>query len=323
MKTKKTIITVSLCCMIAILSSCCFTGSCKNKDVVQESYIHKYGIAIAKSDWERRGKDGKIISLMKDGVTITKSYTAGMLNGETTFSFPYQDSVERKQYFDFDTLTKEVEYYSSGIPKKELVYLADNKQKVALWYNDGSPQRVEYYDNEKLISGQYFTILNDVESSVENGNGTCTRRNPLGELISRDTYEASALIMRHMYYHNGEPKSITPYKNEYVHGQKRTFHLSGEPHTIENWVAGYQDGITTLFQNGTRYSEIAYENGKKNGMEKRYNINDALVEEISWKDGRKHGPTKHYVANEVRTDWFFQGKPIASKFMFQEYRARS
>ncbi len=305
------------------ISCCCCIGGKKDKDIVKETYVHKYGVSIAKNDWERRGSDGKVISLLADGVTVTKSYSEGVLDGNTTYSFPYQITIERTFVYNNGSLVKEVQNYINGTPKRELVFMPEEKRKVTIWYQDGSPQSIEFYDNNVIVTGQYFNLLNEIESSVENGNGIRTRRDKLGHLISRDTLENNAMTISQTYFSNGEPKEMTAYQGNMIHGAKKTFLVGGEPRTIENWVEGYQHGITTIFQNGEKYSEISYYMGKKHGTEKRFNSAGDVVEEISWDEGSKHGPTKHYIADEVRTDWFYQGKPVASKFMFMEHGSRT
>jgi uncharacterized lipoprotein NlpE involved in copper resistance len=64
---------------------------CKNssqKDVVKETYLHKYGVPVAKEDWSRNGKDGQVVQLHSDGITITRTYQKGILDGEITYTFP-------------------------------------------------------------------------------------------------------------------------------------------------------------------------------------------------------------------------------------------
>ena len=308
--------------LLSLTVSCCCQNN-NNKDIVKQSHIHQYGVAITKNDWIKRGSDGKVISLMKDGITVTKTYNNGVLNGETTYSFPYKDSVEKAEYYDNGTLVKKVSNYNTETPMKEIAFLPDNTEHITLWYNNGSPKSIESYDNNIIITGEYFTTLNNRESSITEGNGIATRRDANGQIISRDTIEDGAMVLSTTYYRNGEPLAETPYSNNIINGEKKTFLLGGEPDTIENWIDGSQEGITVIFQNGEKYAEISYENGQKNGIERRFKDEYTVVENISWKDDKKHGPTHHYVADQVKTDWYYQNRSIASKSTFEELSSRT
>ncbi len=178
------------------------------------------------------------------------------------------------------------------------------------WYQSGSPKTKEVYDGDLLISGEYFTKENRLESSVKNKSGVRTVRDEFGDLVSIDTIEGGEIVCRIVPYPNGSPKELTPYVGGVVEGERKTFLETGEPLTIETWKGGLQEGITIVFQNGEKYAEVPYVRGAKEGIEKRYRKGKTLIEEISWQDNKRHGPSYTYMGESVKTDWYFEGRQL-------------
>lgn len=293
-----------------------FLTSCQNYDpctdfvpVVEQSYIHRYGVEIPAEDWGTRGQDGKVVTTLKNGVVVTRNYVGGILDGETTYSFPHSDTIEKKENFEKDVLLSELVFYRSGAPKQETKY-ENNKRLVLSWYENGTPQSQETYDLGLLIFGEYLKPTSQVESKVVNGQGLKTRRDQYGLLEGVDTIQKGEVVLTTIYYPNGVPKEMTPFSNGIINGQVKTFLPGGEPKSIEEWSNGQKTGITTLFENGERFAEVPYRNGIKNGTEKRYRNHNQLAEEISWIEDIKHGPHTTYIADIVKTDWFYEGKPV-------------
>src|SRR5262249_13353097 len=107
--------------LIALLATvACARTTCETDQVVCEQYIHKYGVEVECKDWNTRGKDGKVVSTMSSGVTVCKSYVAGELDGETTYTYPHSNVVKRSELYAKGTLVKELEFNSYGIPAKEI-----------------------------------------------------------------------------------------------------------------------------------------------------------------------------------------------------------
>jgi antitoxin component YwqK of YwqJK toxin-antitoxin module len=296
------------------LISVALTGCCPNsqyRDVVKETYIHKYGVPMAKSDWDEQGKDGQIIALHKDGVTVITSYAQGGIHGPTSYSFPNSSTIQRVETFSYGELVSKKENYPSGIPMKEELFEEDSVVKVTQWYEDGTPQGNEIYQDTFLISGEYRTPLNVIESRVADGHGTRIFRTNEGDLLSKDRIQNGQMVERLCYYTNGDPSTVTPYENGVVHGTRLTFLPGGLPDSIEQWVHGIQEGTTVVYQNGEKISEVPYVRGKKNGIEYRYRDGILLVEEVSWKDNQQHGPRKLYVDGSTKTEWYHAGEMVS------------
>lgn len=284
--------------------------------IVNETYKHRYGMEVPEEHWVASGEHGQVITTLKNGIVVTKTYNNGILDGLTTYSFPHSQNIEREETYANGTLEKVIKNYVSGHPYQEIVYSNQNRT-VTSWYENGSPKSQEEYTQNFLANGEYFSPEHAVESKVENGSGTIIQRDCYGLTLFTDTITNGQLSLRTSYHSNGSLKEITPYINQLVEGERKTFLPAGEPNSIETWVAGQQNGVTVMFQNGEKISEVPYKYGLKHGVEKRYRNGETLVEEATWEEGMKHGPSKCYLAGIVTTDWYFQNKKMEkSKYDF-------
>lgn len=160
----------------------CRTTTSQYNDVVKETYIHKYGVPVTKADWVDQGKEGQIVSLHSDGVTVTNSYSKGILHGPTTFSFPNSSTIHHIETYSQGELVSKKENYPSGVSMKEELFEENHLVKRSQWYEDGTPQANEVYQNTFLLSGEYRTQLNVVESRVQDGHGSRICRSGEGDL---------------------------------------------------------------------------------------------------------------------------------------------
>ena len=301
---------------IAVVSCILFAATgCMNKnqcnDVVKETYIHNYGVPMAKADWEKQGHDGKVVQLKKDGITVTRSLENGVLNGETTYTFPNSSTIHRVEEFRCGICISKRENYPSGVPMREEIYEGINSTKFLRWYSDGSPASTECYEGSLLTKGEYRTPLNAIESSVSNGFGTRICRSSEGDLCFKDVIQNGQMVERITYFQNGDPSTITPYESENIHGMRLTYLPGGLPNTAEQWKCGFQDGITVVYQNGEKYAEVPYHKGRKNGVEYRFRDGSLLVEEVTWRDNLQHGERKIYVDGATTTEWYHQGDLVS------------
>lgn len=305
---------VCLAFLLTVMSAC--QNNQSNCDEVVCETVHRYGVSLDPDDWSERGQDGKVISMRKDGVSVIREYNSGVLHGECTYSFPHRDITQRREYYDQGALQKEIYYYSNGLPKKQINYESPTRQNIVMWYENGVPQCREVKENLNLTFGEYYNENHQVESRVDEGNGTRTSRNGLGQLESTDTIQNGQMVVRTTYHPNGEPAAYIPYVNGIIEGQKRTFRQGGEPATIETWTNNQQHGVTTVFEHGEKWAEIPYVNNSQHGIEKRYRDGRTVVQEISWVQGQQHGPSYTYLGNTTQTDWYFRGKQVPNKATF-------
>lgn len=300
-------------CAIAVTS--CTSSKTPGRDrcyVVDEKYVHKYGLEVGSTDWKARGQNGKVISTLDNGVVVTQMYESGTLEGETTYTFPHSNTIEKTEIYKNGELVKTILNDDAGIPKKEMEHLPEGQQIISEWYSDGTPQCWEKYQDSYLVEGNYYNSSNKVEQRIDNGSGTRIVRDRYGDIISTDNYESGVLVSKTTYHKNGSPKAITPYRNNICEGTRRTFLPAGEPEALEQWVGGIQQGETIEFKNGEKYAEIPFQNGKKNGIEKRYRDGKTLIEEISWRDNVRHGPSDTFVNGKVtKTEWYINGQKVS------------
>ncbi len=303
-------ITFGVFSLLALIATGC-SPSNRHNDVVKETYIHKYGVPVAKTDWDEQGKDGQIIQLKKDGITLAQSFAQGILNGESTYTFPNSSTVHRVEVFEKGELVAKRENYTSGVPMWEETYKHGTLAKLTRWYEDGTPSATEIYQGNYLVKGEYRTPLNAVEASVEKGEGIRISRTNDGELLSKDTIHNGEMVERVTYFANGDPSVITPFEHGVIHGMRLTYLHGGLPRTAEQWNHGKQEGTTIVYQNGEKYAEVPYVNGKKNGVETRYRDGHLLVEELTWKDNVQHGQRKLYVDGATKSEWYHQGEMVS------------
>jgi antitoxin component YwqK of YwqJK toxin-antitoxin module len=297
--------------LVLSLSGC---NKCKQDDgVVSERYIHKYGYAVSKLDWEEKNYPGQVITNLSNGVTVTTTYENGIKHGPTTQTFPHSQTVEHYCLYNQGNGVKEISYDPNGIPVKEWVQLSPTRYSITTWYAQGSPMAVEEFVGNELLDGQYFTIVNDLESHVEKGIGEAVRRDRSGLLLATELFEEGYAIKKETFYPNGAPESIGYYYRNNLHGEKHTFAQNGEPLAIEEWVNGQLHGKSTYFKNGNRYLEIAYLYGQKNGIERHYVDADMISQEITWENDLKHGPSVFYADGKPEYHWFYAGESVSKR----------
>lgn len=298
---------------LSVVVTACGGGNNYDRNIVNETYFHKYGVVVPADYWTSSGEHGNVISTMTDGVVVSRSYSSGTLNGETTYTYPHSSQIQKSETYSTGMLDKETEFFFDGTPKRETVYNSPSSgmRTVSTWYLSGTPKCIERYEENQLVSAEYFTSLNQRDAFVDNLQGTRLMRDDYGQLISTDTIESGRMVLRQTYHPNGSPKETTSYKNDLVDGFKRTFHPAGEPDTVEQWAQGQQEGLSVVYQHGDKFAEVPYVNGEKHGVECRYRDGKTKVQEVSWNSGKLHGPTTTYVGDSPKTDWYFKGNPVS------------
>lgn len=280
-------------------------------DVVSETYVHRYGVPLETvEEWSDRGQHGQIISTRKDGVVVARSFDSGVLHGETNYTFPHREAIQKRESYDQGVLTQETWNYSNGVPQRQIDYPSPTNPTTLIWYESGVPQCKESYVNDQLMQAEYYTPSHQLESSVADGHGIRTRRDGYGQLLSVDDIKQGQMRERTTYHANGSPESITPYVNGMSNGQRLTFLPGGEPSAIEEWNHGVQHGNTVIFQNGEKFADVTYQDGKRHGIERRYRHGEVLAEEVSWVQGQQHGPCYSYVGDSTKTTWYVQDKEV-------------
>ena len=281
-----------------------------DRDVVCERYVHKYGVELEAKDWANRGRDGQVLTKRSDGVQITKSFQQGQLEGETVYTFPHRETIQKIETYSQGRLIGSVENNTSGQQVLETEYLTDSQKTERRWYDDGGMKSVETFAGETLVNGSYYNPKGQVEARIDDGFGTRPSRDSFGQLIGKETFHEGNLTSKSVFYPNGSPKEVIPVRFGKVEGDKRLFLPSGEPVEIQKWVDGVQHGPTILFENGEKIAEVPYVQGQRHGIERRFKSGTEVVEEINWRKDQKHGSAKTYVDGHVRTDWYYKNRPV-------------
>lgn len=278
--------------------------------MVSQRYIHKYGFDVSKNEWNERESDGKVVTLLENGVKVTESFENGVLHGPSSYTFPQSNTPEKIAIYDQGTLMKEVINDKKGVPIQEVAYEFDNRKVVTFWDQNGAPLSVEEYENDSLVEGSYYNSLGEVESTIENGTGLRVKRDRLGKLLLKDQMEKSNLVQRITFHPNGEIESISQFDNYLLHGEQKIFTPNGDLNMITQWNKGVLDGQKICYRDGIPFLEIPYANGKKNGVEKRFDDEGRLISETAYMDDLKHGPSIAYIGKESKTNWFYKDKPM-------------
>jgi antitoxin component YwqK of YwqJK toxin-antitoxin module len=291
--------------------------ACRNPSsehgVVSQKYIHKYGYAVSKEDWDTHSYPGHVVTNTADGVTITASYEHGILHGLSTYTYPYSTTIETALLHQNGELVKETRYDRTGLPLYERLHLSPSRYTLTTWYNTASPLSIEEWSNGELVEGQYLTLLNETESRVIHGDGMRVRRDPEGTLLSRDTIQKGWMVRRETFFPSGSPESITHYVANKLDGPRTIFNESGEPLAVEEWKNGKLHGLATYFNNGTKVKEVSYLYGQKNGLERDYLDGVTVTQEVVWENDQRHGPSIYYDRNNMRTEWYYNGTPISQR----------
>lgn len=308
--------------IIALLLSVGCQNSTNLEQIVSQQYVHKYGFSLTEQDWEQRPQDGQVVTVLKNGIKIARTYENGQLHGLTTYTFPNSDVVEKSLLYDRDTLLKETLCDRSGMPMREEVYEFDERTIITLWNEQGAPLSIEEYDGELLVEGKYYTLEHELEAKVENGSGERVKRDRGGLLISRDLMQNGMIAERTTYHPNGQVHTVSHYHDYQLHGEQVKYSAEGRPLMKLRWDHGVLDGMKVAYRNGYKVAEIPYVKGQKQGLEYHYDDLGNLTAEIQWRDDKKHGCSKFYSDEGfVENEWFFNGQAVsASKFEIMENR---
>jgi antitoxin component YwqK of YwqJK toxin-antitoxin module len=298
---------------LVALSGLAALSCSSNSTVVSQKYIHKYGFDITKDEWQERESEGKVVTLLENGVKLTESFENGHRHGASSYTYPHSTAIEKLCIYDQGTLIKEVLHDRKGIPMQETAYEFDNRKVVTIWDQNGSPLSVEEYESDHLMEGTYYNTIGDIESTVESGNGLRVKRDRTGKILLKDKMEASSLVQRTAYHPNEQVESISNYENYQLHGDQQIFAPSGRLHMKAHWNQGTLDGLKSCYREGKLFLETNFVNGKKEGIEKRFDEDGNLVQEMNYAEDLKHGPCTVYDGRQVKTEWYYSGRKVNSE----------
>lgn len=296
-------------CLTLFLASC--HKNSQDSNVVTQRYVHKYGYAVSKDEFEERQYPGQVVTVLKTGVTITSTYENGLLHGPSTHTFPHSQTVESYFLYNNGNLVKQILYDIHGMPLREEIQLSPTRFASTKWYSDGTPLSTEEYAAAELVEGQYFTRQNDIESRVEKGRGLRVVRDIQGVLQAKEDIEQGFVVKRDTFYASGAPESTAYFMQGVLHGEKKSFAENGEPLAVKEYINGKLHGKATFYKNGARSVEVHYLDNMKNGLEIHYLDGEVVSQEILWENDRKHGPSKYYVDGVAAVEYFYDGEHVS------------
>ncbi len=307
------IINTLLLALLCITATSCCRNRCRD-EIVCETYVHRYGLTVPAEEWAEQGETGQVLTTLKDGITIKRNYANGQLHGETSYSFPHRETIAKVAIYDNGRLVREEEFFPSGLVCRQV----DHEQSaVREYYNQGTLRSLEETSGENLLRGKYYNLSENVESSVEDGEGKMTLRDDYGQLIAVCTVADGEIVEKTTFHPNGMPHAVEPYVNGVIHGIRKTFLPGGEPLTVEQWQYGAPNGVTAVYEQGEKVAEVPYINGQKNGLECRFVNEVTVVEEINWQDDMRHGPSTRYVEGKAFTDWYLNNSKVSKGYYDQ------
>ena len=277
----------------------------QNENVVSKRYIHKYGYDVSKNDWDLAEFPGQVVTTLRNGTTITASYEDGVLHGQTTHTYPHSQTIESLLTYEKGQLVKKQSFNIRGIPEKEETYLSPTHLKEVKWYSSGVPMSVEEYHITELLNGEYYNINNEILCKVTKGFGERLVRDQHEKISAKETFEHGYAIKKETFHPHGIPHTIISLSGGKMHGEKKVFAATGEPISTEFYANNLLDGLATYYQNGCRFLEINYKEGKKHGSECHFIDGETLVEKTEWLENQKHGPSTVYFDGMSKSQWYF------------------
>ncbi|EPP35459.1 MORN repeat variant family protein [Chlamydia ibidis] len=313
-----------------IFCACVFTYSCfaygaasrQDPSVMKETFRNSYGIIVSGQDWNKRGCDGTITKVLKDGSTLHEVYSQGLLHGEITLTFPHSTVLSVTKTYQHGRLLASKTFFPNGLPSQEEIFREDGSHVFTKWpdNNDNDtitePYFVETTYQGRILEGTYSSFNGKYTSSIRNGEGIRSTFSPNNVLLSEETFNDGVLTKVTTFYPNRDPQSITHYVDDQIHGLRFTYLPGGIPNTIEEWRHSQQDGTTIIFKNGCKVAEIPFVKGAKHGLELRYNEENSIAEEVTWKNNHLHGMRKIYAAGVYKCEWYHRGR-LVSKAKFE------
>lgn len=308
-----------LFCLCALTFSCFTYGSPRQDNlVIKETFRNNYGIIVSGKDWVKRGCDGTITKVLKDGSILYEVYTQGLLHGEITLTFPHSTTLASVKTYDQGRLLSNKTFFSNGLPSQEELFHEDGSLVITRWPDNknsdtiSDPYFIETTHQGRVIEGNYLSYNGKYSSSIHQGEGIRSVFSSDNVLLSEELFADGLLVKKTTFYPTRDPETVTHYTHDgQLHGLRCTYLPGGIPDTIEEWRYGHQDGTTILFKNGCKVAEVPFIKGTKNGLELRYNEHDLIAEEISWKNNVLHGMRKIYAAGVCKCEWYHRGRLVS------------
>lgn len=299
---------------LSLMVGCVRKCECE-QDPLSRKYAHQYGHPLSEAEWKARGSSGTVTTRLASGAVRVEHYDQGQLHGEVTETFPFQEIVAFKQVYERGAKVKQTTFSPSSIPLHQQEWRGD-QHLVTFWYGDGSPLAVETYEQDRLISGAYYSKSGDAEAEVIEGRGMRLCRDAFGKLIAKEEIAGGEVALRTELFDDGAPKRVTPFFKSAIHGVVASYLPDGQPATVEHYHLGLRHGHSVSYINGEKATEIPYLHGRREGVEKHYADGKMLVKTISWAKDEQHGPAEVLLPEAHRIEYWYRGQ-LVPKFTYE------
>jgi len=226
--------------------------------------------------WDKRGN---CISIMH--------YSKGFLEGTSTYYFP-SGKIQKAIPYSNGKIDGEVLEYNENerlISKSNYKNNLLNEESRAFW-NENTVKSIEYYEQGKLITAQYFNKNSELVASIEKGKGqkVLFHDNELFQEIEFKKGEPNGKIKT---YKNNQIYNVYSHKNGLKEGEEIIYYLNENPSkTTEEpskkisiaWKKGKVHGLVkTWYLNGKLESQKEYANNQKSGSSLAWYNNGSLM----------------------------------------------
>lgn len=226
----------------------------------------------------------------ENGMLISKfNYCKGALHGEARHYFPSSGIKKIIPYKNNEIHGESVEYTEKGEVLSKTLYKNGIKEgpSAGYWTKDNI-SFIEDYENDLLISGQYFQKNRVRISKIKNGDGqkAVFKNNFLHSLIEYRDGRPQGKIQ--MFSPNGHLTNDYHQKNNVKDGLEIEYYADNEitnfnknkhyPKLEINWSNGNIHGLVkTWYKNNALESQKEFSNNKKNGMNFAWFENSSIM----------------------------------------------
>jgi uncharacterized protein len=220
-----------------------------------------------------------------------------------------------------DSWVKKNKKSIESFAEKAVAYLNDIKNTRVLYEPERKNATIKYfYENGKYLGkGEYNYVnkklmLTGPWEFFHNSNGLLKAKGNFN-----DSYEKVGEWL--YYYDNGVMKEKINYASDKENGKSEGWFENGNKWYDGNYVNGKAEGvITNYFYNGLVKKVTNYSNDKKNGVEKEYTSKGFLLFTANYTDDEKNGELTYYYANGQKQDEvnYKKGKSIGTYKSFYD-----
>ncbi len=214
----------------------------------------------------------------------------GILQSIENYEDGLLDGIQ-KYYDDFHNIVREVNY-KSGVKSGSTTHYSIDRESKSTYISS-----IEWYENNKLQNKVTYYPGNRIQIKATYKDNKLD-----GEYIM---YEKDGSVLLNGIYKDGAPYNGKLFGQNYLYDKDRNILFDGKlfdlnDHEIINYKDGVIEGEYICYHDSER-SKISmitpYVNGKKHGIEKKFDENGNLIYSVEYQDDKKHGIEKRFCTN--------------------------